>query len=69
MIYNNKFFKTREDAKAFQKQNGGVLIQMPKRDCERMRSFRAEMAVAWDARRERINPFETPYVVAWNEPD
>ena len=65
-MYNNKFFKTREEAKAFQKEHGGAIYSdTPKSKTKR--SFRAEMAVAFDARREFVNPNETPWCVAWNE--
>lgn len=65
-MYNNKFFKTREEAVAFQRQHGGALYSnTPKSRTKK--DYRAEMAVAFDARMELVNPNETPYCVAWNE--
>lgn len=65
-MYNNRFFKTREEAKAFQKENGGAIYSdTPKSKTKR--SFCAEMAVAFDARREVVNPNKTPWCVAWNQ--
>lgn len=65
-MYNNKFFKTREEAKAFQKEHGGAIYSnTPKSKTKR--SFRVEMTVAFDARNEFVNPNETPWCVAWNE--
>lgn len=68
MRYNNRFFKTEEEAKAFKKEHGGVLLRMtPRSRRETQLNFLAEMAVAYDARGEVVNQFETPYCVAWNE--
>ena len=70
MRYNNKFFTTKEEAKAFQKQHGGVFYAItPRSRTETKRNFAAEMAVALDARREAVDPEKTPYCVAWNEHD
>ena len=50
-MYNNKFFKTEQEAKAFQKQHGGALLHVtPRSRLETRRNFAAEMAVAYDAR-------------------
>ena len=68
MRYNNKFFTTKEEAKAFQKQHGGVFYSCVPRSKHKI-DFAAEMAVAWDARREAVDPEKTPYCVAWNEHD
>ena len=68
-MYNNKFFATREEAKAFQKEHGGVLIALtPRCHKETRLSFMAEMQVAADARGEIVDPAKTPFCVAWNEP-
>lgn len=68
MRFNNKFFGTKEEAIAFQKQHGGVFYAItPRSRAETKRNFQAEMAVAWDARGERIDPEKTPFCVAWNE--
>lgn len=65
-MYNNKFFKTREEAKAFQKEHGGAIYSdTPKSKTKR--GFRTEMTVAFDGRMEVVNPNETPWCVAWNE--
>jgi hypothetical protein len=63
--FNNRFFYTKEAAKAFQKQNKrGKLITYSPRGKE---SFMAEMMVAAQRRGEVVFPEETPYCVAWNE--
>jgi len=68
MRYNNKFFETKEEAKAFQKQHGGVFYAItPRSRTETKLNFQAEMAVAYDARGERVDPEKTPFCVAWNE--
>ena len=68
MMYNNRFFETLEEAKAFKKQHGGVLISLsPRSRREKRLDFQAEMAVAWDARGEAVDPERTPHCVAWNE--
>ena len=64
--YNNRFFKTREEAKAFQKENGGVIYShVPYSRTKR--DFLYEMAVALDARGEIVDKVKTPFCVAWNE--
>lgn len=66
--YNNRFFGTREDAMAFKRRHGGVLITWnPKGHKEGKINFLAEAAVALDARGEVIDPDQTPFCVAWNE--
>lgn len=68
MMYNNKFFETERDAKAFQKNHGGQLLHItPRSRTETRMSFSAEMAVAYDARGEVVDWHKTPYCVAWNE--
>ena len=68
MMYNNKFFSTEQDAKAFQKSHGGQLIALrPKSRKETRAAFAAECMVAYDARGEIVNKDETPFCVAWNE--
>ena len=68
MRYNNKFFETEAEAKKFKKEHGGVLIHITARSKhETKMNFFAEMAVAWDARMERVRWTETPWCVAWNE--
>lgn len=69
-MYNNRFFETEVEAKAFQKQHGGALIHItPRSRRETRQSFAAEMAVAYDARREIVDKDKTPYCVAWNDFD
>lgn len=68
MRYNNKFFKMKEEAKEFQKKHGGALYSNTPRS-KTKRSFRTEMAVAFDARMEVVDGNKTPYCVAWNEND
>lgn len=65
-MYNNKFFKTREEAKAFQKEHGGAMYSYTPRS-KTKRDFQCEMAVAFDARMEVVDINKTPYCVAWNE--
>ena len=65
-MYNNKFFATREEAKAFQKEHGGVMYSCTPKSRTK-KDFRMEMIVAFDARTEVVNPNATPYCVAWNE--
>ena len=69
MKYNNRFFETEEEAKAFRKQHkcGAILHLTPRSRSTTKRDFYAEMAVAWDARREEVDPVKTPWCVAWNE--
>ena len=68
MSYNNKFFHTREEAKAFQAEHGGTLYSYTPRS-KTKKAFRAETSVAFDARQEIVNISQTPWCVAWNEPD
>ena len=65
-MFNNKFFKTREEAKTFQKEHGGAIYSATPKS-KTKRNFCTEMAVAFDARQELVNPNETPWCVAWNE--
>lgn len=67
MRYNNKFFTSREEAKAFQKEHGGVYLRFNPKCHDSKMDFFAEMAVARDARCEEIDPSVTPYCIAWNE--
>ena len=69
MKYNNRFFKTEEEAKSFRKQHKcGVILHMTPRSRKETRmNFLTEIAIAWDARQEEIKPEETPWCVAWNE--
>ena len=66
MRYNNQFFRTREEAKEFQIKHGGAIYSHLPRSRTK-EDFRAEMAVALDARNEVVNADETPWCVAWNE--
>jgi len=63
--FNNRFFPSKEAAKAFKKQNKrGKLITYTEKSRP---SFEAEMMVAAQRRGEVVFPDETPYCVAWNE--
>jgi len=64
-MYHNKFFKTLEDARAFQRIHGGALYSNVPHSRTKQ-DYKAEMAVALDARQEVVNPEDTPFVVAWN---
>lgn len=67
-MYNNRFFTTEAEAKAFRKQHGGALLHVtPRSHRETKRDFAAEMAVAYDARGEVVDPQVTPWCVAWRE--
>ena len=66
MRYNNKFFATKEEAQAFQKEHGGVLYSDTPRS-KTKRAFQIEKVVAFDARMEVVDGTKTPYCVAWNE--
>ncbi len=66
MKYNNRFFPTREDAKAFQREHGGAMYSALPRSRTK-REFQDEIAVALDARNEIVSAIETPWCVAWNE--
>lgn len=69
-MFNNKFFKTEEEAKAFKKSHGGTLIAIKPKSRKATRgAFAAEMMVAYDGRGEVVDPNETPFCVAWNERD
>ncbi len=68
MRYNNRFFATAAEAKAFKKEHGGVFMHMTNRSKWKTKmDFVAEMEVALDARGEVVDPEKTPYCVAWNE--
>lgn len=68
MRYNNRFFKTEQEAKAFQKEHGGHMLHItPRSHRETRQAFAAEMAVAYDARGVVVDKDKTPYCVAWNE--
>ena len=70
MRYDNKFFSNETQAKAFKKQHGGVLLHVtPRSRAETKLNFQAEMAVAYDARGEIVDPEKTPWCVAWNNYD
>ena len=66
MRYNNKFFETKEQAKAFQEEHGGVLYSWVPRSRTKIDYF-VELLVALDARGEQVDREKMPYVVAWNE--
>lgn len=62
-MYMNKFFKTKEEAKAFQKEHGGALYSNAK-GSRTKRDYQTEAAMM-----EKTEAFreEHPYVVAWNQ--
>ena len=66
MAYNNRFFRTREEAKAFQREHGGAVYSCAPRSSTND-DYRVEVAVAYDGRREIVDVTETPWCVAWNE--
>ena len=68
MKYNNRFFETEQEAKAFQKEHGGHLLHVtPRSRLQTRQDFAAEVAVAYNARGEIVYWDKTPYCVAWNE--
>lgn len=54
-MYYNRFFKTLEEAKAFQRIHGGALYSNAPHSRTKQ-DYKAEMAVALDARQEVIRP-------------
>lgn len=66
MQYNNRFFRTRNEAETFQAEHGGALYSHTPHSRTK-KAFRREMLVAFDARQEIVNISETPWCVAWNE--
>ena len=66
MKFNNKFFATKEEAKEFQKEFGGVMYSYVPRSRTK-HSFDVEWATAWNRRMEVVDPAVTPWCVAWNE--
>lgn len=64
MKYRNKFFKTKEEAIAFQKEHGGALYSNAKYSKTKMKYMAEALGVA-GLNRESINKY--PFCVAWNE--
>ena len=62
----NKFFKTREEAKAFQAEHGGEIYSCTPRSKTKT-SYNKQMGIAFDARRELVKMNETPWCVCWEE--
>ena len=67
-MYDNKFFRTRGEAQAFQKEYGGAIYSCTPRS-KTKRAYCAEMTIAFDARREIVDINKTPWCVAWNVPE
>ena len=65
MMYMNRFFETKEAAKAFQKEHGGAFYSYVK-GSRTKRSYLAEAAMRGMSM-DDVEKF--PYVVAWNEPN
>ena len=62
MLYAHKFFKTKENAKAFQRKHGGALYSnAPGSRTKRDYLTEAAMAEMTEKQRE-----ERPFCVAWN---
>lgn len=65
-MYCNKFFKTEDEAKAFQKSHGGALYKNVKRSHTR-KSYRVEAAMAVQGGWMHGTDLDAhPYCVAWN---
>lgn len=65
-MYCNKFFRTREEAKAFQHEHGGAIYSCTK-NSKTKRRYNIEIGLAFDARREIVDMNKLPWCVAWNE--
>lgn len=65
-MYCNKFFKTEDEAKAFQKSHGGALYKNVKRSHTR-ESYRVEAAMAVQGGWMHGTDLDAhPYCVTWN---
>ena len=67
MVYNNKFFETKEEAQKFKKEKGYGIIYSGAKHSKTKHQFTIETLIAFDARGEVIDPKKTPWCVAWNE--
>lgn len=64
MMYMNKFFKTKDEAKAFQKEHGYGVMYSNEKGSRTKSSYRVEAAIHGLDEKQAT---EMPYVVAWNE--
>lgn len=67
MVYNNKFFTTKEEAQKFRREKGYGAIYSGAKNSKTRHQFTIETLIAFDARGEIIDPKKTPWCVAWNE--
>lgn len=65
MKYCNQFFKTKEEAKAFQKQHGYGALYSNEKGSRTKKAYATELRVRGSWNDEFINTY--PFVVAWNE--
>ncbi|MBR3018506.1 MAG: hypothetical protein IKH57_15750 [Clostridia bacterium] len=66
MVYNNKFFETKEEAQAFKKEKGYGVIYSGTKHSKTRHQFIIETTIALE-RGEVIDSRKTPWCVAWNE--
>ena len=64
-IFKNQFFKTKEEAKDFQKKNGGAFYSNVK-GSRTKRDYIAELAILNPDNYEQFSE-NYPYVIAWTE--
>lgn len=64
-IYRNQFFKTKEEAKAFQKEKGFGALYSNEKGSRTKKDYKAELAIL--GRFDEKFIAEYPYVVAWCE--
>lgn len=65
MLYAHKFFKTKENAKAFLRKHGGALYSNAPGSCTKQ-DYLTEAAMAEMTEKQRE---ERPFCVAWNVVD
>lgn len=66
-VYRQKFFATKQEARAFQKKNGGALYSVKAKNRDTRTDYFVEAALLFTRTGEEINPKEFPYCIAWNE--
>lgn len=64
MMYMCKFFKTKDEAKAFQKEHGYGVMYSREKGSRTKSSYQVEAAIHGLDEKQVA---ETPYAVAWNE--
>ena len=64
-IFKNQFFKTKEDAKKFQKEHGGAFYSNDK-NSRTKKEYRTELAILCPPDSEQFSK-DYPFVIAWTE--